>query len=75
MAHTARMGEGKLIQFLVGKREGYWSLERRRHKWEDDSDKGPIYGHHFIGQTVQSFRLIYIKTVRNSSCNERVYWM
>jgi hypothetical protein len=48
MAHTARMEEGKLVQFLVGKREGYWSLERRRHKWEDNSYKGPIYGHHFI---------------------------
>jgi hypothetical protein len=48
MEHTARMGEGKLVQFLVGNREGYWLLERRRRKWEDNSDKGPIYRHYFI---------------------------
>ena len=48
MAHTAHMGEGKLVQFVVGKREGYFSLERRRHKWEDSSNKGLIYGHYFI---------------------------
>jgi hypothetical protein len=37
------MGEGKLVQFLVGKREGNWSLERRRRKCED---MGLIYGHY-----------------------------
>jgi hypothetical protein len=48
MVHTARMGEGKFVQFLVGKCEGYWSLERRRHEWEDNSNKGPIYRYNFI---------------------------
>jgi len=48
MAYTARMAEGKLVQFLVGKREGYFSLERRRHKREDNTNKGLVYGHYFI---------------------------
>ena len=42
------MEEGKLVQFLVGKREGYFSLERHRHKGQVDTNKGPIYGHYFI---------------------------
>jgi len=48
MAHTARMAEGKLVQFFVGKREGYFSLERRRHKREDNTNKALRYGYYFI---------------------------
>jgi hypothetical protein len=44
MVHIVRMGEGKLVQFVVGKREGNWSLERRRRKCED---MGLIYGNYW----------------------------
>jgi hypothetical protein len=35
--HVARMGEGRVVyRFLVGKPEGKKTLDRHKHRWEDN---------------------------------------